>query len=306
MKFTVATPSFGQLEWLRLCIASVADQVEFDGVDVEHIIQDAGTPGIEEVAREHGAEFHRHNHLVFPEEPARHPSPFSGTRSYSLKIFSEQDTGMYDAINKAWRRASGNIVSYLNSDEQYLPGTLAKVGRFFDDNKGAEMCFGDALLLDLQGTPVSYRRPVKPKRLHTRVVHLGTMSCTMFFRRSILDRGFFFEPQYRSIGDAEWVWRLLGAGLCIRMIREPLAAFTITGENLGGNASALDEATRWAATAPTWQRTLRPFLRLAHWLSKAFAGAYGRRTVDTALYTPESPSKRMQHHGRSIGHRWPG
>src|SRR5947207_1085752 len=45
----IVTPSFRQLEWLKLCAASVADQA---GVNHEHIVQDAGSgPGIEEWAR---------------------------------------------------------------------------------------------------------------------------------------------------------------------------------------------------------------------------------------------------------------
>ena len=37
MRFSVVTPSFRQSQWLKLCVASVADQ----GVEVEHIVQDA-------------------------------------------------------------------------------------------------------------------------------------------------------------------------------------------------------------------------------------------------------------------------
>jgi glycosyltransferase involved in cell wall biosynthesis len=40
MRFSIITPSFRNSEWLKLCIASVADQ---QGVDVEHIVQDAGS-----------------------------------------------------------------------------------------------------------------------------------------------------------------------------------------------------------------------------------------------------------------------
>ena len=81
--FSIVTPSFNQLDWLRLCVASVRDQVAEEIVNssllnapnqqsainnspsaistlrVEHIIQDAGTPGIEEFAKETGADFYR-------------------------------------------------------------------------------------------------------------------------------------------------------------------------------------------------------------------------------------------------------
>lgn len=338
MKFTVATPSFNQLDWLRLCIASVADQARCkcerseveDGMRekaergrgfrikdsglreerkdsgwqmaeaelaVEHIVQDAGTQGIEELARE----------LSTPSSNILHQtSKTPSTNSYLLEFFSEPDAGMYDAINKAWRRAKGDIISYLNTDEQYLPGTLAKVAQFFEEHPDVDLVFGDALVVGRTGEPLAYRRAVEPSATHTRVVHLGVMSCTMFFRRSWLDRGFFFDPQYRAIGDAELVWRMLRAGARVGMIREPLATFAITGQNLGANPKALAEAAAWRHAAPLWQRAAAPFLRLENWTRKALAGAYAKHDVETAIYTPASPSKRVAVCASRLGHRWPG
>ncbi len=308
MKFSVATPSFNQLDWLRLCISSVADQPQAH-LNVEHIVQDAGTPGIESLARDLSTPSsnipHQKSKVThFPTFPLSHLStPASG---YSLQLFSEPDAGMYDAINKAWHRASGDIISYLNTDEQYLPGTLAKVAHFFEQHPEVDLVFGDALVVDRAGRALAYRRAVKPSATHSRVVHLGVMSCTMFFRRSWLDRGFFFDPQYSAIGDAELVWRMLRVGARVGMIREPLAAFTITGQNLGANPKALAEAAAWRHSAPLWQRAAAPLLRLENWTRKALTGAYAKRTIDTALYTLASPSKRVAVHAEGLGHHWPG
>src|SRR6478672_1877554 len=84
--FSVITPSFRSSDWLKLCIASVADQ----SVGHEHIVQDAGSD--------------------------------DGTldwlpRDPRAKVFVEKDQGMYDAINRGLRRASGDILAYLNRDE---------------------------------------------------------------------------------------------------------------------------------------------------------------------------------------------
>jgi glycosyltransferase involved in cell wall biosynthesis len=305
MKFSVATPSYNNLDWLRLCLASVADQTAEPGVSVEHIVQDAGTPGIEDIAREFGAAFHRDGRLVFPADPTRHPAPVGPQPTYALAIFSEADRGMYDAINRAWQKASGAIISYLNTDEQYLPGTLSAVARLFDSHPHTDLLFGDALLLDGRGQPVSYRRPVKPSRAHTRLVHLGAMSCTMFFRRTWLDRGFFFDPQYRAIGDAEWIWRVLGAGARVRLARQPLAAFALTGQNLGASPKALTEAAAWRDSAPSWQKAATLLWRLGHWMRKAVSGAYAKHAVETATYTLDSPSNRVPLTATALGHHWP-
>ena len=308
MKFSVATPSFNQLEWLRLCIASVADQPEAQ-LEIEHIVQDAGTPGLDALAAELNApssnlpqQTSKVTH--FPTfTPSHLPTATSGC---SLHLFSEPDAGMYDAINKAWRRASGDIISYLNTDEQYLPGILTKVAHFFDEHPDVDLVFGDALVVDGTGKPIAYRRAVKPNAAHTRVVHLGVMSCTMFFRRSWLDRGFFFDQQYRAVGDAELVCRMLAAGARVAMIPEPLAAFTITGQNLGANPKALAEAAHWRDSAPRWQKAAAPLLRLENWTRKALAGAYAKHPIDTALYTLASPTHRIPVQAPHLSHHWPG
>lgn len=314
MKFSVATPSFKQLEWLRLCIASVADQSETQ-LEIEHIVQDAGTPGLDALAAELNADSsnvalgYASRRLAplgshFPTFPPSHLS--TAASGCTLHLFSEPDAGMYDAINKAWHRASGDIISYLNTDEQYLPGTLTKVAQFFDEHRDVDLVFGDALVVDGKGQPIAYRRAVKPNAAHTRVVHLGVMSCTMFFRRSWLDRGFFFDPQYCAIGDAELVNRLLDAGARVAMIPEPLAAFTITGQNLGANPKALAEAAAWRNAAPHWQKAAAPLLRLENWTRKALARAYAKHRIDTALYTLASPTHRIPVQAPSLGHHWPG
>ena len=99
MTFSIITPSFNQLDWLRLCVASVRDQIDVASnamrnaecrmgnanskstihnpkstippLAVEHIIQDAGSPGIEGFAREVGAAFYRDGVFVFPDENAK-------------------------------------------------------------------------------------------------------------------------------------------------------------------------------------------------------------------------------------------
>ena len=94
MKFSIITPSFRNSNWLKLCIASVADQ---QGVEVEHIVQDSCSD--------------------------------DGTQDWlpqdrRVSAFIEKDGGMYDAVNRGYRRAQGDILAYLNCDEQYLPGAL--------------------------------------------------------------------------------------------------------------------------------------------------------------------------------------
>lgn len=103
--FSIVTPSFRQLDWLRLCVASVADQVHRSrvGLRVEHLIQDAGTPGILELARE-------------LEQRSAGPASWAGPggSGYRLEVLVEPDRGMYDAINRGPRRANGELCAYVS------------------------------------------------------------------------------------------------------------------------------------------------------------------------------------------------
>lgn len=275
MKVSIVTPSYNQLPWLKLCVASVSDQV---GVEVEHIIQDAGSGGDLEV--------------WVKSQP-------------NLHLFVEPDAGMYDGINRGLRRATGEICAYLNCDEQYLPGALAKVGRFFSAHPGVDVLFGDVILVDQQGQPLSYRRTILPRLRHVQLAHLNTLSCAMFFRRRLLDRGFYFDPALKDVGDGVWVEELLRNKVRMATLPEPLAVFTFTGENRSTLPLASKEgASRKAISGPALGFR-RSAAVLTHRLRKAVAGAYRRWHLEIDIFTLESPQKRQHFIGINVGFGWP-
>src|SRR5262245_13376633 len=131
MRFSVITPSFQNSDWLKLCVASVADQ----GVEVEHIVQDAGST--------------------------------DGTLHWLLtdsrvRAFVEPDRGMYDAVNRGLARAQGDFLCYLNCDEQYLPGTLRAVGEFFDTYPEIDVVFADFIVVNPSGEYLFHRKVQTP------------------------------------------------------------------------------------------------------------------------------------------------
>ncbi len=325
MQFSIITPSYNQLDWLRLCIASVRDQVERGNstLCMEHIVQDAGTPGIEEFARKEGADFYRDGQLVFSSsdfvsQAACKPgltAPVAATTHdplqqnfspapYRLSIYSEADSGMYDAINRGWRRATGDVLAYLNSDEQYAEAAFANVYSILSNEPSLDLLFGDAVLLNPEGVPISYRRVILPNGAHTRVVHLTTLSCATFFRRSLLERGLFLDPSYKAIGDAEWVWRIIRSKVRMKCIPKVLAAFTITGSNMGANSSAIAESRTWRHSAPAWLRLIKPALRLHHWIKKFASGAYAGHEIHSGFFSKENPSIRQQATHNPLGFSW--
>ena len=326
MTFSIITPSYGQLEWLRLCVASVADQVEGEVEDsevriqksgggiqvshssplrVEHIIQDGGTQGIEEFARELGEELKSQYGGDFVQELQTFELLHFRTESgYSLRVFKEPDLGMYDAINRGIARSKGDLWAWLNCDEQYLPGTLAYVAEWFSRHPGIDILCGDALLTDEKGRAISYRRSVAPSWIHTRLVHLSSLSCASFYRRSIVDRWGVFDTTWRSIGDAEWMSRMLKGGVRVECCARLLSSFAFTGQNTSESPLAKEEALRWRTAQDAPPRWLSQAIIFHHRIRKFLAGSYAFRSVSYRLHNRTAEGRVLREADR-VGWGWP-
>jgi hypothetical protein len=282
VKFTVVTPSFRQLDWLELCIASVADQ---HGVEsVEHIVCDGGSAGIEEFR-------------------SQIKDRFPDTTSYKLEFVIGPDSGMYDAINKGLHRATGNVCSYLNCDEQLLPGSLTVVRDYLERHADIDVVFGDTIVVGWEGEPLCYWRPYVPSLAHLAGATLNTLSCSTFFRRTVVEAGHLFEPQWKTVGDLRWIRGLLEKRRPMACVPRPLVAFTFLGDNLGASGKAHEEfeASRESARGPIcWLR------RGLHGIRKLFSGAYVRRKVTYDLFVLSDPSRRRRFTRESLGWTWPG
>lgn len=269
-------------------------------LSIEHIIQDAGTPGIEEFARELGAEFYRDGQIVFSErkeardegrETSRqHPKPANEDQAaYSLKIFSEKDAGMYDAINRGLARSAGEICAWLNSDEQYLPETLSKVAEIFQQQTKLDILLGDAILFNSSLEAICYRRIMVPGLWHTRLAHLHSLSCAMFFKKSALPN-LPLNPRWKVISDAVLMEYFLTSGKNIHACHTPLATYAFTGQNLSAEKNC-KELLNWWAEKRWPPRALKPLVVMQNRFRRLLAGAYGSFRLDTQIHTPAGRKK---------------
>ena len=272
MSWSILTPSFRSGQWLKLCIASVADQA----VPLEHIVQDAGSDD---------------GTLDWlPADPR-------------VKVFVEQDQGMYDALNRGLRRAGGDFLAWLNCDEQYLPSTLQHAGAFFERHPEVDVLFGDVVLVDEKGDYLCHRKMQVPVKYHTWTCHLSTLSCATFFRRRVVfDYGSFFDPRLRDVGDGEWMLRLLKRGVRMATLGEFTSVFTRTGANMSAGPNARREARELFSTAPWWARRLKPLIILHHRLRRLLGGMYSQKPFNYELFTADSLGRRRL---KSVPHPHP-
>lgn len=273
--FSVVTPSLDMLSYLKRCCASVADQ---EGATFEHIVMDGGsTDGT---------------------------AAWLGENDQVIGVV-QRDDGMYDAINKGWALARGRILSYLNCDEQYLPGTLRSVRAYLSQHPEVDIVFGDALLIEPDGSLIAYRKGYQPRWFYIQSAHLYVLTCTMFVRRRVIDAGMRFDPRFKAIGDQEFTVRVLRQGYQARRISRYLAAFTMTGHNLSMEPRTRQESIVLQQRAPRWIRRLKAPLNVARLLEKLLSGAYWQRMpLEYSVYVSDGPDRRTTFRAERASFRW--
>ena len=283
MDFTIVTPSFRQLKYLGSCIASVADQ---GGVSVEHIVQDGGTEAFEEFSKEINKEW----------------PPREGCRRVMV---SEKDEGMYDAINRGLKKATGKICAYLNCDEQYLPGALSMVQARFEADPSVDVFLGDVIVVAEDGSPICLRKIGRPGLAHTWTCHFAALTAGIFFRNELVRKQILFDTSYRAAADAEWFVRILRAGFSVKRLGFTTSTFMEAGENLGLSPAAIQERKRLNNTAPAWMRGLRPYWVASHRFCRWMGRCHQAEDMEYAIHVPRQKSRKTFHATR-LRTTWPG
>lgn len=140
-----------------------------------------------------------------------------------LRFVSERDRGQSDAINKGIRRARGEIIAWINSDDYYADaGVLTRVLAAFSD--GVDVVHGDGMLVDVAGQP--FRRYVSRDLEGGRALFAhptAVVQCSVFFRRQLfLDVGALDETLHWAMDYDLWL-RLMPAARRVRYLPEVLS-----------------------------------------------------------------------------------
>lgn len=263
MKFSIITPSFRSSKWLKLCIASVADQ---KGAEFEHLVQDSCSD--------------------------------DGTQDWlpqdsRVKAFIEKDAGMYDAVNRGYRRASGDILAYLNCDEQYVPGALAAVHDFFEAHPQVEVALAGTIITDGHGRYICHRHQMVPHPQGVRF-RFPILTSSIFIRRKVIsERGIFFDTKWKDLGDYHWILALMKSKVPMAVCDTFTSVFADTGENMNLKPNAIREKKETEQMIPPWVRRFRLFWILHHRLRRLAAGHFSLKPTSYQIYTLKSPDRRV-------------
>jgi glycosyltransferase involved in cell wall biosynthesis len=178
---SVVTPVYNGEKYIRRTIESVLAQ---ERAAIEYIVVDgASTDGTMKIVQEYSDRI--------------------------TTIVSEPDSGMYNAINKGFALASGTIFSYLNSDDTYLPGTIAKVVRCFAD-QALDLCFGNCIYVDATDRELfRYDGIDLPFNWIARLGRIPFAQQTAFWSKTLFDKVGGFDENYRYVADTKFLFQCL-------------------------------------------------------------------------------------------------
>lgn len=177
-KVTVVTPSYNQAQFLEETLLSVLNQTY---PNIEYIVIDGGsTDGSVDIIKNYEDQI-----------------------DYWL---SEKDSGQSNAINKGFKRATGDIVAWLNSDDLYFPDTVERAVAQFQKNKQLSLYYGDCVFINEAGGFLRYFTEVENyslKRLcdYTDYIMQPT---TFFSRERLLEVGMLDEDLHYGMDWDLW------------------------------------------------------------------------------------------------------
>jgi glycosyltransferase involved in cell wall biosynthesis len=236
-KISIVTPSYNQGQFLAECLESVQSQ---GGTAVEHIVIDGqSSDGTVDLLRRY-SDKPEYGHLAWVSEP---------------------DGGQSDALNKGFRRATGDIVGWLNSDDRYRPGCFKSVIHSFNANPAVDILYGDYTWIDESGRLLQVRREMEFSQFvlsFHRILYIPTTAT--FFRRRVFDEGNFIDVQYRYAMDYEYFLRLSQRGYRFKHIPGLLADFRWHPDSKSG-AHPERQIAEGTAIAKEYSQLLRAIKR---------------------------------------------
>ena len=143
---------------------------------------------------------------------------YAASNGHEIRIVSEPDNGLYDAMNKGLRQVSGDYVLFLNAGDCFLDSeVLSNIAR----NVGLEgvsreklpvVLYGNTDIVDNDGRFLRHRRLQPPANLSWRSFRHGMLVCHQaFYARLDIAKTVPYDCRYRFSADVDW---------CIRIMKE--------------------------------------------------------------------------------------
>ena len=184
IKISVITVAYNSVATISDTLNTVAMQAY---TDVEHLVIDgASEDGSLEIMKNHS--------------------------NPQIRVFSEPDSGIYDAMNKGLAIASGEIVGFLNSDDFYSDAAvLSKIANAFQD-PSVDACYADLVYVTQGSNRVVRYWKSKPFIKDSFAKGWCPAHPTFYVRSSVIERLGYYDQSYKLAADVDLMMRFLEVG----------------------------------------------------------------------------------------------
>ncbi|MDE5987551.1 MAG: glycosyltransferase [Prevotella sp.] len=208
MKVSIITSCYNRKETIRDAIESVLSQ---DYSDIEYIIVDgASTDGTQDVIEG-----------IIKNSPSH----------IDVRYVSESDHGMYEALNKGIRMATGDVIGLVHSDDfLYSPHTVSHIVDRLRETH-ADFLYGDGLFVNPEQTDKVVRKWIGGTYRLWKVRH-GWLPLhpTCYIRKDVMERRGLYNESYKIAADSDLLFRyLLGGDITVTYLPEYIVRMRMGG-----------------------------------------------------------------------------
>lgn len=187
MKISIITVCKNSEKYIEGAIASVLDQ---SYSDIEYIIIDGNsTDRTQQIINQYS--------------------------KFISKFISESDRGLYEAMNKGIKLATGSFLYFLNSDDRLFDRDVIKdIVSFISDHQNCDFIYGDVQTKSGSGD-MQINKPVDPDQILDEMICLGNcpIQPACFFKADLFSKLGYFNQNYKIAADYEWFIRLFNNNL---------------------------------------------------------------------------------------------
>ena len=185
-------------------------------------------------------------------------------------FISENDSGIYNAMNKGIKNASGDVLFFLNADDQFCDGNVVSdIMHYFNSQNGLDLVYGNVLLDMPRGITRWHQNP----ELSRKSLAGNTISHqSIFAKKEIFIRTNGFSENYRIVSDFEWLMKLAHSNIKSMHIERDITLVSTAG---------LSHTTEWEDERITamrnyytpaeiflWRRLPRKMKSMANYLKR--------------------------------------
>jgi len=252
IKFSIVTPSYNQGKYIRQTIESVLSQK--GNFEIEYFVMDGGsTDDTVKIIK-------KYESIIKKNEINK--------LNKKITFFwqSKKDKGQSDAINQGLKKATGDILAYINSDDTYTDGAFQKVVNGFKKDSKKKWLTGYCNIINQDNKPIRnviarYKNFWLRRYSYKNLLILNPISQpATFWKKEILRKYGLFDKKLDYTMDYEY-WLRIGADNNPVTITSPLANFRIHGQSKGETAFRKQFNQDYAVCC---QYCKSKILRLAH------------------------------------------